>query len=240
MKEGISMFTHVYRWIIAVGLSAVSTGCIAGGEATESAGTDDATTTEAQESGSADEHVAEASEALSLSPYSVGLAASGGSGGSSPVTLACPGGSVATGIYGWSGAYVDKLGLWCSFLYSDGSTGAPYQIGALGGNGGGYFSAQCPKANEVVVGLFGYSGAYINQIGIECSTVPFWITRGSYVLDSLWGGGLPGPTYFEMLAPHPAPDASPTVRWGAVITRLDIRSGAFVDQVQPFASYINP
>jgi hypothetical protein len=37
MKEDISMFTHVYRWIIAVGLSAVSTGCIAGGEATESA-----------------------------------------------------------------------------------------------------------------------------------------------------------------------------------------------------------
>lgn len=133
-----------------------------------------------------------------------------------PDFISCPAGQVATGIYGWSGTFVDRLGLVCNDapavtalpspqppvvvppLGKRGGTKLDRQGGwthaqIVGGMGGGHFEDVCPTNTHLVGMYLGY-GAWIDMVQPICGT---WDANArrfvSWTKLSPHGGGGGGP-----------------------------------------------
>ncbi len=148
------------------------------------------------------------------------LPARGGTGGA-PFTLSCNEGSVATGIYGYSGDYIDRLGLMCEPLFAFGTNSTPGAadfIPVTGGPGGSYFVKECPLGQSLV-GLAGASGTYVDQLSVQCAALPSW-RAGGVATTAYAGGGTGG---------SPWSDACPQ---GYVVNGIFGLSGDYVDRVQ--------
>jgi hypothetical protein len=85
-----------------------------------------------------------------------------------PFRRICPSGTVATGIEGRSGEFIDQIELVCSPLNGEGSTGTPTSLVADGGPGGNPFSQTCPE-KQVLVGFYGGSSGNVERIGGVCN-----------------------------------------------------------------------
>lgn len=176
--------------------------------------------------GPVDEHTGHINARLSVSGYTYTLTPRGGSGGSL-ASIGCAANYVVYGIYGGAGSYVDRLGLLCAYLNSDGSLGYQYRTGYVGGTGGTNYTITCP-AGQAVVGLYGRSGSYVDQWGLYCSHVSTWRTSGT--VESVTGsaGGSGG---------YPFYDVCPSAY---VMTSINARAGSLVDQEQGVCSYVYP
>jgi hypothetical protein len=205
-------------WALALPLLlAITPGCGAGEDPGE---IDTSTPT------TAETPTGEASAGLSIGGSPWALPYRGGGGGI-PFTLGCAWSELAVGVYGRSGAYVDQVGLICARLYGDGNLGVAVTRGRAGGNGGSPFYAMCPSG-QALVGFEGRSGAYIDRMGIQCAPVASWSSCAAVPYTQYAGGGLGG---------SPFQDRCPQ---GAVITRIEGRSGAYVDAMQPTCAYLQP
>ena len=124
-----------------------------------------------------------------------------------------------------SGAYVDRI----RFAYylpsaSDNYYRSGDYVGttqALGGYGGGsnpWFN--CPSG-QGVIGVRGGAGAFVDRVGVICGDVNNPNPYSPFnVYSNIWGGG--GGGWFEN-----------TCRPGDLITGFDVRSGNYVDALQP-------
>jgi hypothetical protein len=172
------------------------------------------------------EEVGASADELSRSGYTWVLGYRGGGGGG-PAAAGCGGGDVAVGIFGRSGAYIDQLGLLCARLNQDGGLGPAYTTWAMGGGGGAPFHAICPSG-QALVGLDGRSGRFVDQLGIRCAPAGAWGSNG-IVWSARYAGGGNGGNFFSDTCPQ-----------GYVITRIDGRSGQFVDGEQATCEYLWP
>ncbi|NMO19255.1 phosphatidylinositol-specific phospholipase C domain-containing protein [Pyxidicoccus fallax] len=153
-------------------------------------------------------------------PYTLPLR--GGSGGA-PTSSECPPGAVAVGVHGRAGQYIDRLGLVCRYVNSDGSLGSYHYASAQGGDGGSYFERTC-FSGMVIVGFHGRSGAYVDGLGMHCARPATW-NIGYGVDSSPWLAGGNGGASFSDLC-----------RNGSMVTRLRLRTWSLVDQMQPLCA----
>ncbi|WP_437551506.1 hypothetical protein WME97_10005 [Sorangium sp. So ce367] len=179
---------------------------------------------EASDRDATQDEVGVATAAFSRSDAHVRMAYRGGTGGSW-FDIPCAHDEVAIGLYGRSGALVDQVGLVCAPLQANGSIGPYSTRGSAGGYGGGPFSTLCPSG-EVLVGLEGRSGKYVDQIGIQCAPVDDWCSCGG-VRNGYYAGGGPGGGAFTDTCPK-----------GYVITSLSGRSGSLADAIQGVCTYL--
>jgi hypothetical protein len=149
----------------------------------------------------------------------------GGSGGTA-YTIDCAPGSVAVGIHGWAGQYIDRLGLVCRSLGVDGSLGDSYTTFAVGGSGGGYFRVECP-VGQAIVAIGGANGWYVDRVELGCATPAGWMNPYGVKTYPPPVGGTGG-TYFFDNCYH-----------GSVLTGFNLRTGYFVDGVQGHCSKLN-
>ncbi len=127
----------------------------------------------------------------------------------------CPWGFVATGLIGRYGALIDQIGLQCSFLNKDGTTIFPGNTKRHGGSGGEEFTELICPPNQVLVGVKGKAGDYVDQIYGICASVDG--TKNSETGEVGKPGGVP----FD----------SSVCQDGYVITGYFGRFGQFVDQI---------
>jgi hypothetical protein len=146
------------------------------------------------------------------------LAGHGGTGGTAG-TVSCGAGYVAVGLIGRYGPYVNRLGLACAWLSSDGSLGTAYDFGTLGGTGGTYFADLCPSG-QMLVGVKGRSYSWHDQISGECANVKTWATTGVVNSTLPARGGTGGIAYTERC---PA---------GYSVGLFNMRAGIYVDYLQ--------
>ncbi|MGZ3653411.1 MAG: hypothetical protein ACXWR1_20240 [Bdellovibrionota bacterium] len=94
-----------------------------------------------------------------------GTVSYGGVHGSSPTatSLSCPSGYRVTGLYGYYGAYVNGVGLYCKNSSQSLSYTSPLQGSASGSS----FTVSCDPG-QFATSLYGSSGAYVDAIGIGC------------------------------------------------------------------------
>lgn len=100
--------------------------------------------------------------------------AHGGNGGVIG-TMTCKTGHVVQGFHGRANAEVDALGLTCVEEVdvegvADPGTQTRSSVAAKGGNGGAYFSFRC-ASGDAASGIYGRSGARVDQIGVWCLDV---------------------------------------------------------------------
>jgi hypothetical protein len=96
--------------------------------------------------------------------------ASGGTGGTSSYEFRCPSGQVVAGLFGKSAWWIDKIGIKCGRLTSDGlieSNSVTNDFFSAGGTGGSSFNRTCPN-NKPAVGIEGRSGWYVDKIRLAC------------------------------------------------------------------------
>jgi hypothetical protein len=140
----------------------------------------------------------------------------GGGDGGDPNEIACPTNGVVTGLIVESAQYVEKIQLTCSQLLNDGTNGTSTIFGAMGGLGdsAGAVTTLACRPNQVLMGIRGRSGEYVDQIQGHCASL-----TGPQVSDSTvvgGGGGLP----FDSQCPA-----------NHVVTGIVGRSGWYLDQV---------
>jgi YVTN family beta-propeller protein len=92
-----------------------------------------------------------------------------GGGGGGPFQLACPLDEIVVGVYGKYGTYVNQVGPQCVKIDQLGRwIGNPTNGPVTGStSSGSAFSKTCPR-DFAVSGFRGRSGAYVNQIDIQC------------------------------------------------------------------------
>ncbi|RYZ43715.1 MAG: hypothetical protein EOO71_02330 [Myxococcaceae bacterium] len=163
---------------------------------------------------------------LSVSGSTRAMIAHGGSGGTAG-SIACAAGYVAVGIYGRAGSLVDRLGLICAALNTDGSLGYQYNSGTAGGTGGYDYSLQCP-AGQAVVGFHGRSADKVDRLGVYCSGVVNWRNTGTIQFTSGTAGGSGGSAFSDVASA------------AYVVTSVQTRAATVVDQIRGITSYINP
>ncbi|MGE0680904.1 MAG: hypothetical protein AB7P69_08380 [Candidatus Binatia bacterium] len=96
--------------------------------------------------------------------------ATGGTGGTSSYEFRCPSGHVVTGLLGKSAGWIDKVGIKCGRLTSEGlieSGSVTNDFFAAGGTGGSSFNITCPS-NKPALGLQGKSGWYVDKVRLAC------------------------------------------------------------------------
>jgi hypothetical protein len=174
----------------------------------------------------APEELGQVEAGISFSGHTTFLPAHGGTGGIA-TRLSCPSGYVVSGIHGRDYDVIDQIGLRCSVLNSDGSLGGTYNTTAVGGGGGAAFVLNCP-AGQVVVGFYGRSAARVDRVGLYCSTPAYSISVGAAQYSSTAVGGSGGTAFYD------------STYKGYVVTGLDVRYGATVDQIRGIASHLNP
>jgi hypothetical protein len=158
---------------------------------------------------------------LSGSATAVSALPAHGGGGGGPFRMDC-GRGVLIGVEGGAGAYVDAVRPVCARVQTTGGLGAaaPW-AGKAGGNGGHAMSLRCPPGWGVV-GVFGRSGSYVDQLGLHCAPLEVSaqgvaVRAGNTRLGPEGGNG-----------GDPFDDRCPA---GQVATGLSGRSGTFVDQL---------
>lgn len=94
------------------------------------------------------------------------------------VSARCPDDSMAVGVEGRAGRFVDQLNLLCAPIETATETGAPRwnaskleTIEGGGGTGGEPFRITCPTASAAA-SLIGRNGARIDAVGVACRTLP--------------------------------------------------------------------
>lgn len=121
-----------------------------------------------------------------------------------------------------TGAYVDNIYI-RDWLPAPGDNSPTSNTGHFGPFGGGGGVAQDPLTcldGQAAVGFYGRSGNYVDNLGLVCAdwNLAHWITTtASY-------GGLGGGYFYDI-----CPD-------GWLMSRVNVRSGTYVDQVQGFCS----
>jgi hypothetical protein len=202
---------------------AVADGAAGGGNAGDAPGTDG----DAQPSGGSGDGAPRAPPTIVLSPPTL-TSKHGGDGGTAYVD-ACPGSQMVVGYLGTYDptAYVDSIQAVCGVVLVTGSS--TYQItmspGATlpshGTAGGSSFAAMCPK-DQVVVGIYGHSGLWVDQVGFECA--PLTISQSLAIsigtVTQLPASGGPGGGAFGDTCPS-----------GQVAIGSDVASGFFVDSI---------
>ncbi|WP_437967929.1 hypothetical protein WMF04_00910 [Sorangium sp. So ce260] len=105
-----------------------------------------------------------------------GIGGAGGTGGTAvdiSYEVSCGNGNVAVGVHGRSGGSIDRIGLICAPLASDGTLGTAFQTVTAGGDGGSPGSAICP-ASQVLVGINIWVDSLVYRIDLLCQTVEEW------------------------------------------------------------------
>ena len=155
---------------------------------------------------------------------SSGSGGTGGSGGGGGVSitayeLSCGAGKfAAVGVYGRSGAWIDKLGLLCAPFQADGTLGATFQSSAVGGEGGSVNQGICPK-NQVMVGVsIWHDQLLVYQIELHCQSITEWKKPDS-TAAKVQGMGSAAATEYTGECPH-----------GAMITGVKGTSGEYVNE----------
>jgi hypothetical protein len=108
--------------------------------------------------------------ALHASPLAAAefVSPAAGGGGGDTYSLSCGADAVLTGVSGKWGAWLDSFGITCRRIDADGSLGAAFTRGPVGGTGGDTVgTADCP-ANQVVNSVWFTTGTYVNEITILC------------------------------------------------------------------------
>ncbi|MFP2933116.1 hypothetical protein ACLESO_49805 [Pyxidicoccus sp. 3LG] len=170
------------------------------------------------------ENLAQTSSALAVTDATWFLPYRGGYGGGN-YDLDCPAGYVATGVFGRAGKYIDRMGLTCKQLNSDGSLGGTYNTPSVGGGGGGDFSLGCTDG-EAIVGLGGASGGYVDRLGLICAKPMDWLTASNPHYTTQAGGGGGGAFDDRCPAAH-------------VVTSILVNAGGLVDGVRARCNRIN-
>lgn len=96
--------------------------------------------------------------------------AAGGTGGTSSYEFRCPSGQVVTGLFGKSAWWIDKIGIKCGRLTSEGlieSGSVTNDFFSAGGTGGSSFNITCPSSKPAL-GLQGKSGWYVDKVRLAC------------------------------------------------------------------------
>jgi hypothetical protein len=97
-----------------------------------------------------------------------------GTGPADVWTQMCPAGQVVVGFVGRSGDAVDQAAFECASLAVDLDAGS-FSMGPLvvltaaGGDGGMAFGSECPMG-QIVRGLVGRSGAWVDELGLACAS----------------------------------------------------------------------
>lgn len=152
-------------------------------------------------------------------------AAAHGGGGGGRYALWCGEGKVAVGLFGTADTYVHSVGLYCKQLGLGGVIGAARdlattsQTASTGTAGGPAFQAWCGNG-EVLVGLGGRSGSYVDQLRLICAPLLGW-APGVTPRASVYAAGGGGGSSFE-----------DPCQGGAAIIGLAGRSGATIDLAQ--------
>ena len=94
----------------------------------------------------------------------------------------------------------------------------PRRTARAGGTGGTAFRAEC-SFGEVVVGIYGRSGSWIDQVGAFCKRAVYGALTGSSRKTSSHGGN--GGSYFENRCPS-----------GEVVVAFKGRSGSYMDRIE--------
>jgi hypothetical protein len=97
----------------------------------------------------------------------------GGGGFSTPFSRDCPAGSVASGIQGRAGDFVDQIQLLCNVLNVDGTLGNASAAGqAVGGPGGISFPPPLLRCTQgqVIVGFSGGASGNLERISVWCES----------------------------------------------------------------------
>lgn len=158
------------------------------------------------------------------------LAAVGGAGGDERAYRRCGAEGVARGLYGRSGASVDAVGMLCRS--EDTAAAFPFftasKTNALGNTTGGVPFALSCHSDEVLVGVNGRSGAFLDKLAPLCVKADEW---GKWSSDVIGRGaaGNNGGNAFSRLCPV-----------DQAVSGLAARTGTYVNQVtlqcQPLAS----
>ena len=100
--------------------------------------------------------------------------ATAGSPGSASGSFTCPSGHIVTGIFGKQSNAIVSLGLRCSAYLVSGNSGsftvtraAAGSSSALGQDAGSQYGFDCP-GSQMLGGLFGHSGAWVDRLGGAC------------------------------------------------------------------------
>jgi len=159
----------------------------------------------------------------------------GGSGGQTDAPFHCPPNAVAVGVYGTTtyqhysdpNNYIGSFGVLCETLNSDGTL-ATTATKTFGGGPwiGFYYQSQCPQG-DVMVGLQGNSGTYVDSIAPMCEPLAY-IYSGRYISPGAGAGGYGGSQFFRQCGE------------GWVVTNGVVRSGSWVDGLQLTCDYISP
>ena len=110
---------------------------------------------------------------------------------------------------------IDQIGLQCSILNNDGTTGFTEDTKRLGGNGGVEFPPLLCPPNQVLVGIKGQAGKYIDQVYGICASVD-----GSLKSETGFAGGSGGDHFDSSVCQN-----------GYVVTGFSGRFGQYVDQI---------
>ncbi len=112
------------------------------------------------------------------------LSAGGPDRGSSTASMACPLGFILTGLFGKKGEYITKIGLVCSPLNQDGTTGTKSSQVSQGNNGGHEWDDKDCPPNSAFAGIVGVYGSYVDRIQGVCKN----ITDESDTMYTGWAG----------------------------------------------------
>lgn len=127
--------------------------------------------------------------------------AGGGSGGTESYNFPCGDGQVGVGLQGKSGDVVDRLGLICAPVKSDGTIGSPQNTGSSGGNDAKPFSISCPPG-QILTGLFGKSGEVVNSLSGHCASPETILGRAKHSSSIDKVGGEGGNTFDRSCPPR--------------------------------------
>jgi len=145
----------------------------------------------------------------------------GGGEGGNEMYASCPTGYVATGLVGGAGEYIDRIGLQCSWLEHNGTTGDTLLTEMYGGGGGTEFLLACP-ASQLLVAVSGGAGLYVDRVSGHCESID-----GMRSFDSSPAGGSGGDSF------------SANCPTGYAVTAIRGGSGAWVDRMNFICNKIN-
>ena len=142
-------------------------------------------------------------------------------------TTQCPADSVAVGFQVRAGADIDKIGLFCSRVNSDGTTGpgaAPTEM--IGGpENPTLYQAPCPSG--VLVGLIGRADVFPGRLTGQCNLLPDIAHQTAQSPTPL--KHIDGPTVHG--SRDAGPDVMPYCPPGSAISGIRVAHGAWIDHL---------
>jgi hypothetical protein len=143
--------------------------------------------------------------------------AGGANRGGGSDSIFCPSGYIATGLQGNKGDYITGLGLYCSPLNSDGTTGATSKTEVKGNNGGPYWDGLVCPPDKALTAINGVAGGYVDRIQGICTYVAYVDDTGSF--ETGWAGE-GGEVNFESPCDSDDYVTGLSIKWGDYIDGL--------------------